>query len=359
MSARTFAYVGCRTTRERNAKGAGIGAYVVCANGEWRHVQTLEPVVNPSFLVVHPRLNTLYTVHGDGDSLSAYRIDPDTGRLAHMNTEACNGRNPVHLDFTRDGRTLVIAAYATGTAARIALNDDGSLGQCATPVLAFDGEPGPHRIEQASSHPHHIARYATRRFDTDWHIVPDKGLDAVFAVRWNADGACVVQQAKSREGAGPRHAAFHPELPLIYVANELDSTLTAWSFDAQSGALAPLCTISVIPAEFHGTTRAAGIAMAADGRRLYVSNRGHDSIATVELDARGGWPGEVQWAACEGHCPRFLCLSPDGRMLYVANETSHSINQFALDETSRVPVATGRRIETGSPVSIAFKTFQE
>ena len=359
MSARTFAYVGCRTTRERNAKGTGIRAYAVSAHGEWSHVQTLEPIVNPSLLAVHPRLNTLYTVHGDGDSVSAYRVDPDSGRLAHLNTAPCHGRNPVHLDFSRDGHALVIAGYATGTAARIALNDDGSLGPCATPVIEFDGEPGPHRIEQASSHPHHIARYVTRRFDTDWHIVPDKGLDAVFAVRWNVDGACVVQRAKSREGAGPRHAAFHPDLPLIYVTDELHSTLTAWSFDAQSGALAPLRTISVIPADRHGTTRAAGIAIAADGRRLYVSNRGHDSIATVELDALTGLPGGVQWTASAGQCPRFLCLSPDARMLYVANETSHSIIQFALNETSGLPVATGRRIETGSPVSIAFKTVEE
>ena len=106
-------------------------------------------------------------------------------------------------------------------------------------------------------------------------------------------------------------------------------------------------------------TRAAGIAISRDGRRLYVTNRGHDSIATIELDAHTGLPGTVQWTACEGHCPRFLCLGPDGRTLYVANETSHAIVQFALDEIHGVPMATGRRIETGSPVSIAFKTFEE
>lgn len=357
--ARTFAYVGCRTTRERNARGTGIGVYAVSASGEWRHVQTLAPVVNPSFLVVDPRRDALYTVHGDGAEVSAYRIDADSGRIAHLNTQSCDGRNPVHLDIDQNGDTLIVAGYASGNAARIALNADGSLGSLLTPTLAFDGAPGPHRIEQASSHPHHIARYVTSVFDTDWHIVPDKGLDAVFAVRWNADGTPLVRRGQSREGAGPRHAAFHPLMPLIYVSNELDSTMTAWSFDPSTGALAPLATISAIPPECHANTRAAGIVIAPDGRRLYMTHRGHDSIATIELDERTGMPGTVRWTASEGHCPRFLCLGPDGRMLYVANETSHAIVQFALDDHTGAPVATGRTIMTGSPVSIAFRTFEE
>jgi 6-phosphogluconolactonase (cycloisomerase 2 family) len=355
---RTFAYVGCRTTRERHAEGTGIGVYSVYASGAWQPVQTLEPLVNPSFIALSPSRDTLYTVHGDGSTVSAYRIDPASGRLSALNSQSCEGRNPVHLAFSKDGRSLAVANYATGSAARIALQADGSLGGPSSP-LQFAGEPGPHRIEQYSSHPHHIARYVTRHADTDWHIVPDKGLDTVFALRWNHDGSTVVQSARCREGAGPRHAAFHPELRLIYVSNELDSTITTLSFDAQTGQLAPLNTIPVVPADFHAPTRAAGIVISPDGRRLYLTNRGHDSIATIQLAADTGMPQSVQWVSSKGQCPRFLCLSPDGSTLYVANENSHTVVQYEIDADTGLPAPTGRVIKTGSPVCIAFATIEE
>jgi 6-phosphogluconolactonase (cycloisomerase 2 family) len=356
---RTFAYVGCRTTRERKAEGTGIGVYAVYASGAWQHVQTLEPLVNPSFLALNRSQGALYTVHGDGSTISAYRIDPVSGWLSALNSQSCEGRNPVHLAFSQDGGSLVVANYATGSATRITLEADGALGGPSLPSFQFTGEPGPHRIEQASSHPHHIARYVTRHVDTDWHIVPDKGLDAVFAVRWNADGSAVVQSARCREGAGPRHAAFHPELPLIYVSNELDSTITTWSFDSKTGQLAPLDSIPVVPSDFHAPTRAAGIVISPDGCRLYLTNRGHGSIATIQLAADTGMPQSVQWVSSKGQCPRFLCLSPDGSALYVANENSHTIVQYEIDADTGLPAPTGRVIKTGSPVCIAFATIEE
>ncbi|MGU7773014.1 lactonase family protein [Burkholderia sp. MR1-5-21] len=355
---RTFAYVGCRTTRERNARGTGIVVYEVDEAGVWEYVQTLEPLVNPSFLALNANQDALYAVHGDGSSVSAFRVDPETGRIAALNSRPCDGRNPVHLALSRDGSSLVVAGYATGTASRLAIADDGRLGEPVSPALVLTGRTGPHSVEQTGSHPHHISRYVTRRFDTDWHVVPDKGLDTLFVVRWT-EGAPVVQHARCREGAGPRHAVFHPERPLVYVSNELDSTVTTWSFEPQGGQLEPLNTVPIIPAEFHGQSRAAGIAIAPDGRSLYVTNRGHDSVATVALDSGTGLPGEVRWTSAHGKCPRFLCLSPDGRRLYVANEHSHTIIQYAIDAATGTPVPTGCVVETGSPVCIVFKTIEE
>jgi len=350
---RTIAYVGCRTTRERHAEGKGISVYEVSATGAWQPLQTLEPLTNPSFLALDNRRNTLYTVHGDGETISAFRVEPRTGLLSALNSQPCHGRNPVHLDFTRERNALAIAGYASGTATLMPLAQDGSL-QCARLPVTFNGEPGPHRVEQASSHPHHIARYVTRRFDTDWHIVPDKGLDTVFALRWLEDGRTIVHAVRTREGAGPRHAAFHPELPLIYVVNELDSTVTTFSFDPVTGQLEALHTVSTIPPNHHAPSRAAAIAASPDGRALYVSNRGHDTVATFQIDPSTGLPRDVHWTPAGGRCPRFLCIAPDRRTLYVANENSHTIAQFQLDVDTHQPVATGRFIKTGSPVSIVF-----
>ncbi|MFL9912035.1 lactonase family protein [Paraburkholderia sp. RL17-337-BIB-A] len=355
---RIFAYVGCRTTRERRAEGTGISVYEVDASGAWQHLQTVEPITNPSFLALSTSRKTLYTVHGDGDAVSAFRIDSRTGQLTLLNSQTGAGHNPVHLDFNRDGTMLAVAGYATGTATLFPLAEDGSLEPPRAPHM-FEGEPGPHRIEQKSSHPHYIGRYVTQRFDTDWHIVPDKGLDTVFAISWTDDGHPAVQAARTREGAGPRHASFHPVLPLVYVANELDSTLTTWSFDPRRGQLDALHTVSTIPSHFHGSTRAAGIAISPDGRAVYVSNRGHDTIATFQLDASTGQPGNAHWESTRGQCPRFLCIGPDNHTLYVANESSHSIEQYQLDADSKTPVSTGRSIKTGSPVSITFAIAED
>ncbi|SDJ15541.1 6-phosphogluconolactonase, cycloisomerase 2 family [Paraburkholderia steynii] len=355
--ASVFAYVGCRTTRERNARGKGIGVYAVdTSSGAWESVEVFEPLENPSFLALNEAQDVLYAVHGDGAEVSSFAVDPANGRLSLLNRQACGGRNPVHLALSRSGDALVVANYATGCAARLPVGENGTLGTVAA-VVELPGAPGPHRIEQGSSHPHHIARYATRRYNTDWHIVPDKGLDTVFAVKW--DGVCgkaVVTSGRSREGSGPRHAAFHPTLPIIYVANELDSTLTAWGFEPLSGALEPLHTISMLPCSRHETSRAAGIAIRPDASALYVSNRGHDSIATVGLDGTTGIPVGAQWTEAHGQCPRFLCLSHDARMLYVANELSDSIVQYLIEAEHGTPTPTGRIVQTGSPVCIVFKS---
>ncbi|RQR30752.1 lactonase family protein [Burkholderia sp. Bp9142] len=353
---RTFAFVGCRTTRARNAEGTGISVFEIDPSGGWQHCQTLEPLVNPSFLALSEAQDRLYAVHGDESEVSAYRFDSVSGLLSALNVRSGVGRNPVHVEFSRDGSSLVIAGYATGSLTPVPIASDGSLNSPSLPVV-LEGRPGPHRVEQVSSHPHHVPRYSTRFVDSDWYIVPDKGLDTVFAVRWLSDGSSVVKCARAREGAGPRHAAFHPLRPYVYVVNELDSTLTSWLFNHSTGDLTAVNTVSVIPGDYHGWSRAAGIAIAADGRSLYVTNRGHDTIATFCLDPTTCLPTDIAWTPTGGSFPRFLCLGPDGKTLYVANENSHSIVQFLLESGSGRPVATGRRVETGSPVCIVFARF--
>ncbi|RAR57132.1 6-phosphogluconolactonase (cycloisomerase 2 family) [Paraburkholderia unamae] len=350
---RTLAFVGCRTSRERNAEGTGISVYEVYPSGAWQHIQTLEPLTNPSFLVLNKGQDRLYAVHGDENEVSAYRIDQKSGSLSPLNVQAGVGRNPVHLEFSRDGSSLVIAGYATGSLTVVPIAADGSL-DAPSRLVMLEGRAGPHSVEQGASHPHQVPRYVTRTINSDWHIVPDKGLDTVFAVRWLSDGTSIVQGSRAREGAGPRHAAFHPDRPLIYVVNELDSTLTTWKLDASTGHLEALNTVSVIPGNYHEWTRAAGIAISPDGSTVYVTNRGHDTIATIALNSSTCLPTDIQWTPTQGKFPRFLCVGPDGKTLYVANENSHSIVQFALDPESGRPVPTGRRVETGSPVCIVF-----
>ncbi|WP_082902753.1 lactonase family protein [Paraburkholderia ginsengiterrae] len=354
-----FAYVGCRTTRERNARGRGISVFAVDpVNQRWELTDICEVPDNPSFLALNARQDVLYAVHGDGSELSSYRVEHSSGRLSLLNRQSCEGTNPVHLAFSRDGFSLIVANYATGTVARIPVGPEGELAPVSS-LVSLSGTLGPHRTEQAGSHPHQVSRYATTRYNTNWHIVPDKGLDTVFAIQWLESGEPRVVGRRCRSGAGPRHAAFHPTLPLVYVANELDSTVTAWGFDVFTGVLEPLHTVSVIPCNAHCDTSAAGIAIDPAGRTLYVSNRGHDSVATLPLNGTSGLPGQPRWTDTQGNFPRFISLDPSGRYLYVANERSDSIVQYALDRSSGMPSPTGQVVHTGSPVCIVFKTVQE
>lgn len=348
-----FAYIGCRTTRERNARGEGIRVFRVDPeSGGWTPVQLVGGLVNPSFLAFDRAQKHLYAVHGDMSEVSAFRIDPGSGELTFLNTQSTQGRNPVHLVTDPSDQFLIVANYATGMLAVLPRRDDGAL-EPVVSTVALPGEPGPHRVEQTASHPHEVAFDRAGRF----LIVPDKGLDRVFAFRFDAGrGALMGEPAtvKVRPGAGPRHAVQHPTAPFAYVAHELDSSVGAYRYDPETGALAPFQILPSIPDTVTGANTAAEIGMTPSGRFVYVSNRGGDGIRGFSVDAATGRLTPVGWTPSEGKGPRFFAIEPEGRFLYAANENSDTIVPFRIDaETGRLDRA-GEPVRTGSPVCIVF-----
>lgn len=350
-----LAYVGCRTTVARNARGKGLSVYHVDADsGEWQLRQVVDGLTNPSFLAMNRARDRLYAVHGDEAEVSSFAIDGADGTLRFLNRQSCNGINPVHLALSLDERELIVANYATGTLAALGIAADGSL-DAVRLLVGLPGQPGPHRIEQSGAHPHHVPRFVNQEADTHWHIVPDKGLDAVFAVRLGASHAdTLINRFQSRESAGPRHAAFHPTARLIYIANELDSTLTTLSFAPANGSMTCMGHASTVPRAYSGPNRVAGIVVHPSGRMLYVSNRGHDSVACVPIDTDGQPADPVAFAPALGAFPRFVTLTPDGHRLLVANERSHVIASRVLDAATLLPRDRAILVDTGSPVCILF-----
>ncbi len=355
-AAPVFAYVGSRTTRERNARGEGITVFRVNEErGALTHVQTLSGLANPSFLALNARGDRLYTVHGDGHEVSVLAVERDSGRLSHLQTQDCGGRNPVHLAIAPDGRHLVVSDHLGqqgGTVVVLPIAQDGLLGPVQQRV-ALPGAPGPHRKEQPFAKPHFNPFDPGGRFV----LVPDKGLDKVFVFAFE-DGQLVPAAQPwldCREGAGPRHLAFHPTLPRAYVVNELDSTVLACTFDAATGRLQGLQILSTLPDDFVSNSRAAEIEVSRDGRRVFASNRGADSIAVFEADAATGrlrWLGALPAA---GRTPRFFTSSPQGRHMYVLNEDSDSIACFALDGSASLAAAQPlASTACGSPVCMVF-----
>src|SRR5215467_1778058 len=347
------AYVGSFTTAQRKARGDGIHVYRVDpATSVWTHVQHIGDLVNPSYLAVSPDQRFLYSVHGDEDYATAFALDPATGQARLLNRAATGGKNGVHDAVDPSGKFLVVANYASGSVAVLPIAPDGSL-KDQHQVVQLPGEPGPHKVEQVSSHPHDIVFDPSGRFV----LVPDKGLDRVFVFRF--DGATGrldptdQGSVKTRPGAGPRHLAFNPTNPIVWVLNELDSTIATYSFDTEHGALTALQVISTVPTDFTGYSTTAEIAVSFDGRFAYGSNRGHDSV-TIFAVSPEGLLSVVGWQPTQGSTPRFIGLDPSGHFLYAANEQGDTVVTFRRDGSSGKLTPTRQVVKNGSPVTIVF-----
>ncbi|MDR3536765.1 MAG: lactonase family protein [Acetobacteraceae bacterium] len=347
-----FAYVGGYTTPDRDGRGNGINVYRIDpATGAWTHRQHIGGLENPSLFTLRRDASRLYAVHGARTLISAFMRDPASGALTLLNQQDCGGSNPVDAALDPAERHLVIGNYGSGTVAVMPLGEDGSL----LPVSqshTLAGTPGPDRAQQSSSHPHAVI------FDPhgQFVIVPDKGFDRTFVFRCDAGRITPTAQGSvaSRAGAAPRHATFHPKRPILYVNNELDSTVTVFRWHADSGQIDEVQVTSTIPFGFAGRNTTAEIAASPDGRFLYVSNRGEDSIVQFAIDASTGHLRHVATTPTGGVKPRFFTLDPAGASLYAANQDSDDITAFSLDPASGRLMPRGVVVQVGSPSAVSL-----
>lgn len=341
-----LAFIGSRTTQQRRARGLGLSAVHIDGRGTWqtRHVLHL---TNPSYLLGDPDRRTLYAVHGDHSEISALAVDDD-GRMRILNQQSTHGRNPVHLAWNDSRSHLLIANYATGAISCLPVAPDGRLGE-AVSTLHFTGIAGPRRGHQTGSHPHQLVRWP----GTNLFIVPDKGLDRVHLVALDACGRLQLQGAGlAAPGAGCRHAVVDAERHLLWVANELDTSVTTWQVDLGTRRLAALGTTALAFGDRSGGhSSAAGIVRQGD--RLYVSVRGTNTVVVLQIPVGRSPPTVVQTLATGGRTPRFITVAPGGRSLWVAHEDSDDIVQCPLLTDGSLG-APHRSLQTGSPVCIAF-----
>jgi 6-phosphogluconolactonase len=349
-----FLYVGTYTEGT-----ASKGVYVLRMDprsGSLREVGAVDAGPNPSFLALHPDGRTLYAVNEvdkrngrPGGSVTALSIASRTGELKRVNEQSSGGPGPCFVSVDRHGGVVLVANYDAGSVAVLPIGANGSVAPAAQ-VLQHSGR-GPNSERQATPHAHCVLTDPSNRFA----LSADLGADRVFVYRF--DGRLLHplegSNAIMRPGAGPRHIAFHPKLPLLFVANELDSTIATLHFDAEHGSLSARGVQSTLPAGWTGTNYPADIHVDASGHSVYVSNRGHNSIASFRISNSGALTFE-QAISTEGDWPRNFAIDPRGRWLLVANQKSNSIVVVARDPATGHLTPTGQRLQLPSPVCLRF-----
>ncbi len=347
-------YVGTYTS------GKSKGIYLMeldLATGALSAPELAAEVSNPSFLAIHPTRKFLYAVGEmntfDGKksgAVSAFAIDPKTGKLTLLNQQASQGGGPCHLVTDKDGKHVLVANYGGGSVAALPIQQDGKLGAATSFVQHKGSSVNPRR--QEGPHAHSINLDAGNRFA----VVADLGLDQLRVYRFDpAKGTLTANEPPSASvaaGSGPRHFAFHPSGKHAFAINELTSTLTAFSYDSQKGVLRELQTLSTLPQDFKGNNSTAEVQVHPSGKFVYGSNRGHDSIAIFAFDPETGKMTAAGHESTQGKTPRNFALDPTGTYLLAENQASDSIVVFRIDPKTGSLKATGHKVEIPSPVCI-------
>jgi 6-phosphogluconolactonase (cycloisomerase 2 family) len=347
-----FAYVGGYTTPDRDGRGDGIHVFRLNGSGDvWTEIQHIGGLENPSLFTLRRDRSVLYSVHGGRDMISAFAVDRVSGRLNLLNQMDCQGNNPVDSALDPSERFLVIANYGTGTVAVMPLEPDGRLASVSQ-LITLTGTLGPDPVQQTSSHPHAVIFDPSGRFV----IVPDKGFDKTFLFRFNAGQLVPTEQASvaSKPRAAPRHATFHPSLPILYINNEIDSTVSVFQWDAATGRILENQVVSTIPHGHDGRNTTSEMAITPCGRFLYVSNRGQDSVALFQVASGSGQLTYSGHTPTGGRTPRFFALDPTAQLLFAANQDSDDIMGFRIDQATGVLAPIGVVARTGSPSAISF-----
>jgi 6-phosphogluconolactonase len=356
VAGRLTVYVGTYTD------GGSRGIYRVGldpGSGAWSEPVLAGASDNPSFLALNPDGRTLYAVNEVGSfggartgAVSAFAVDSSTGMLSPLGQQASGGADPCHLTVDGRGRNVLVANYGGGSVAVLPVGPDGRL-LPASAVRQQEGS-GPDRARQEGPHAHAIVLDGAERFA----LAADLGADRIFVYRFDpARGSLEPADAppvRLEPGSGPRHLAWHPSGRWVYVINELSSTVTAFRYDPDRGALASFQALTTLPGGYSGKNKAAEVVVSPDGRFLYCSNRGDDSIAVFRIDPTSGALASAGHVPSGGRTPRNFAIDPSGRWLLAANQDSDSVVAFRLDPVTGRPEPAGRPVRISKPVCVLF-----
>jgi 6-phosphogluconolactonase len=329
------------------------------ATGKMSALELAAETKDPSWVLVHPSGKYLYAANemGKGSTVSAFAIEPKTGKLTLLNELPALGLDPCHLSFDVSGKFLFSANYTSGNVVVYPILADGRLGG-HTALLEDQGKTGPNTKRQDRSHAHWIGASENNKLV----YVADLGLDQVLVYHFDSTKGTLNPSiepsrpnasAEFKPGTGPRHVAFSKNRKFMYVLGELESTVTV--FESKSPEqFTSIQDIPMLPAGFSGRNDAAEIEIHPSGNFLYASNRGHDSIVVYAIDAKTGKLTQVEDVLTGGKEPRHFAIDPSGNFLLAENQNSNAIVEFRIDPGTGKLTPTGEVLSTPSPICLAF-----
>jgi 6-phosphogluconolactonase len=352
-NAQYLAYVGTYTTKT-SSKGI-YSFHFDTATGQLTAIGIAAETRDPSWVAVHPGRKFLYAANeaGKASTVSAFAVDAKSGKLTLLNQIPSLGEDPCYLSFDKTGKYLLVANYSSGTSAVFPILADGRLGE-HTAFVKDQGATGPNKERQEAPHAHWIETSPDNRFA----LVADLGLDEVLVYKFDATRGTLTPNepafARLKAGSGPRHAVVYPNGKFVFAVSELSSTATSFAYDAKKGTLKETGTASTLPPGFSGRNDVAEAAVHPNGKFLYVSNRGNDSIAILSIDPGNRTLAPAGGIPTGGKEPRHFAIDPSGKYLLAENQFSNNIVVFKIDPGTGGLTATGQVVEVPSPVDIAF-----
>jgi 6-phosphogluconolactonase len=347
-----LAFVGTYT-----GKTGSKGIYAIdfdSASGKLTPKGLAAESIAPSFVVIHPNGKFAYAANeaGKQSTLTAFAIDASSAKLTLLNQLPALGDDPCHLSFDRTGKYLFAANYSSGSVTVFPLLPGGRLGE-HTALVQHHGS-GPNKERQEAPHAHWVEPSPDNRFV----FVSDLGLDEILIYRFDAAKGTLAPNdppfAKLAPAAGPRHAAFSPDGKFLYVVSELNSTVTAFAYDPAKGTLKDLQVVSTVPNDFHGRNDTAEITVHPNGKWLFASNRGRDTIAVFAIDPTTGKLQSAGEFPTGGKEPRHFAIDPTGQFLLAENQNSNTIAVFRINPATGTLTQTGEPVSVPAPVCLAF-----
>lgn len=335
----------------RGGEDGSIHAYQLDADAAQLHpLNSTIDVENPFFIALSPDRTFLYAIHepgefgsGDRGHVAAYRIEDDRGSLSLLNRQPTRGSAACYVTVDATGQTVLAANYQNGTVISFPVQEDGSLGAATSFSEHAGSSINPERQKEPHAHCFVISP------DNQHAYVADLGIDQIVNYRLDAATATLSSNhqpfVRTYPGAGPRHLTFHPQQPFAYVINELGNSVTMFAYNSDSGILLEQQTISTLPDGFTGTSHCADLKITPDGRFLYGTNRGHDSIAAYAI-ANDGRLTLIGIEPSGAEQPQNLAISPNGSLLLCANMAGGNVSPF------RIHKQTGEISSVGAPVPV-------
>lgn len=353
-------YVGTYT--EKDSKGIYAFRFDAATN-DLTPLGLAAETTNPSFLAIDPTRRSLYAVNevsnykgASSGAVTAFAVNHQTGKLSLLNQVPSGGADPCYIAFDKTGKFALVANYTGGSIAVFPVEPDGHMGKSSAFVQHTGSSVDKER--QQAPHAHWIETTPDNRFA----IAADLGLDKLLVYRFDAKTGALTPNTPSYAaldpGAGPRHLASHPNQKFVYALNELQSTITAFTYDKSRGTLQKLNTVSALPKNFSGNNTAAEIKVHPSGKFLFASNRGDDSIAAFSIDAHTGDLTLIDFFPTQGKTPRNFEIDPTGKLLLVANQDSNNIVVFRIDQSSGRLTPTGQTLKVPAPVCLKFVAIE-